>query len=81
MTIYTTSFSKIELVDGEFYLKLNNGTKINIFLYKYKHVDEYTLLDSVFNTSFDYDLIVLDNDNNAYMYFTYNYIEEPEEVF
>lgn len=81
MTIFNTNYSKIELVDGVFYLKLNNGTKINIFLYKFMRIDNCTTPEDVFNTSFDYDLVILDKNCEVYMYFTYNYVDEPEEIF
>ena len=54
---------------------------MNIFLYKYKRVENIENPENIFNTSFDYDMVILDNDNNAYMYFTYNYLDEPQEVF
>ena len=74
--------SKIELVDGEFYLKLNNGTKINLFLYKFRHIDDdFISPNDIFDTPFDYDLVVKDKDCGAYLYFTYNYIDEAKEVF
>lgn len=81
LEILTTNYSKIELVDGVFYLKLKDGTRMNIFLYKYKRVENIENPENIFNTSFDYDMVILDNDNNAYMYFTYNYLDEPQEVF
>lgn len=75
------NYSKIELVDGVYKLKLKNGTKIDIFLYKYRMVDNYTSPEDIFITPFDYDLVVLDRDCQAYLYFTYNYIDDAEEVF
>lgn len=79
--INALNYSKIELVDGVFYLKMGNGAKTNIFLYKYRRVDNYTSPEDIFITPFDYDLVVLDRDCGAYLYFTYNYISEAEEVF
>ena len=68
-------------MDGVYKLKLKNGTKIDIFLYKYRMVDNYTSPEDIFITPFDYDLVVLDRDCQAYLYFTYNYIDDAEEVF
>ena len=78
--INSLNYSKIELVDGVYYLKLNDGTKKNIFLYKYRRIDNFITPQDIFNTPFDYDLVVLDNDCGAYLYFTYNYIDDPDEV-
>lgn len=80
MVISSLNYSNIELVDGVFLLRLNNGTKINIFLYKFKRLDN---CDSrhIFDTDFDYDLVILDKQGQNYLYFTYTYIDEPEEVF
>ena len=78
--VNSLNYSKIELVDGVYYLKLKDGTKINIFLYKYRHIDNFISPQDIFNTPFDYDLVVLDNDCGASLYFTYNYIDDPDEV-
>ena len=81
MTIVDFTFSKIKLVDGEFYQELNNGTKIQLFLYKYKRKESYLTQEDVFNTPFDYDLVVFDENNNVYLYFTYAYKDDANEVF
>ena len=80
MVISSLNYSNIELVDGDFLLRLNNGTKINIFLYKFKRLDNCDSAN-IFDTNFDYDLVVLDKQGQNYLYFTYTYIDEPEEVF
>ena len=51
--INALNYSKIELVDGVFYLKMGNGAKTNIFLYKYRRVDNYTSPEDIFITPFD----------------------------
>ena len=81
MVVMKNNYSQIELMDGVYRLRLKNGQSSNIFLYKYKHMDDNTRPEDVFNTSFNYDFVVLDNDNRAYLYFTYTYIDDPEEVF
>lgn len=81
MNIQDSNYSKIELVDGVFYLKLYNGEKRVIFLYKFKRVESVISPEDVFNTSFDYDLVILDKQGQNYLYFTFTYIDEPEEVF
>ena len=81
MEILNTAYTKIELVDGVFYQKLNNGTNNPIFLYKFKRIENCYSTDDVFNVSFDYDLVILDQQCQNYLYFTYVYLGEPEEVF
>lgn len=82
MTICSHSnYSNIELVDGEFIMKLANGTRLILFLYKFKRIENCTDPESIFDTNFDYDLVVLDDIGQNYLYFTYIYIDDPEEVF
>lgn len=82
MIIYSHSkYSNIELVDGVFRLNLTNGTKLSLFLYKFKRIENCINPEDIFNTNFNYDLVVLDSVGQNYLYFTYIYIDEPEEVF
>ena len=83
MIINTTKNSRIIFMDGGYYLQDNiKGTIKNIFLYKFKRIESFVNSSlGITDVSFDYDMVILDNDNNAYMYFTYNYLDEPQEVF
>lgn len=75
-----TNGSIIELVDGKFRQRLNNGLELNLFLYKYRRLNNYSTLDDIFNTIFSYDIVIFDEITQCYLYFTYNYLDEPEEV-
>ncbi len=81
MNIVDNAYSHIELVDGVFYQKLNNGIKNQIFLYKYKRKEAYLSQEDIFDTKFNYDFVVFDKDNETYLYFTYAYVDDPEEIF
>lgn len=81
MNIINNAYSHIELVDGVFYQKLNDGTSKQIFLYKFKRRESYLSQEDLFITKFDYDFVVFDKDNDVYLYFTYAFVDDPEEVF
>lgn len=80
MILSNTNYSKIELVNGNYYMRLNNGNHCNLFLYKYRRINDSLSFEEIINTDFDYDIAMMDEKCDYYLYFTYSYIAEPEEI-
>ena len=83
MIIGTTKYAKIMFIDGGYYIQDNiKGTIKNIFLYKFKRIESFVNSSlGVTDVSFDYDMVILDELSGCYLYFTFKYIDEPEEIF
>ena len=73
---------KIIFMAGGYYIQYKNGAIKNIFLYKFKRLENFVNSSmGVKDVDFDYDIIVFDQLSRCYLYFTYIYIDEPDEIF